>query len=308
VAEVSIAEDVMNEVARYVLENFKPPKNIKLIWYPGGDYFIFDDLNRVFMMAPPEAYTFVEVFGGSCWCSLNVSRSKFRIIVANDIDSTLITLYRLVRDSPEELIRRLSILPLSREIKEVAKEILADPKADHITKAVMLFYLTRASTFACGGFTISRRQRQFARSFSDAISAIKEFSKRFRDVVLENRDYREIIKRYDSEHTLFYLDPPYVSASETQAREGYFNYTFTLADLWAMAMALRNIKGYFVLKIAEDNYAFVRDSLPKHEALVVEKVAFQGTVEPGARKPTWRFIIAHNIKAPQRTSLRRWLK
>lgn len=116
-----VADRVASEVAGYVLNNFREER-IKLLNYPGGDYRIFDQLNRLFMAA--KASTFVEVFGGSCWCALNVSRSKFKVVVCNDIDEDLINLYKLVKERPSELIKRLAILPFSRELHVIASKIL----------------------------------------------------------------------------------------------------------------------------------------------------------------------------------------
>jgi len=309
---VTLIDEVMEEVSEYVEQTFKPSNKVKLLWSPGGDYWVFDDLNKVFMMAPPEVHTFVEVFGGSCWCSLNVSRRKFKVIVANDIDSTLMTLYRLVRDDPEGLMKRLSILPFSRELYEIAKEIVEDPKVDVVTRAVMLFYLSRTSMFGTGGFAVSK-ERGHARDMASAIASIKEFAKKFRDVVLENKDFREVIKLYDSPRTLFYLDPPYVSTTEDQGRESYFRYPFSQGDLRSMAATLKNVKGYWVLKMAEDNYLIIKEVLPQHEVLLTEKLkSFQKVVS--GERPKWRLVIAHNIKSSSKprssrpqTDLSRWL-
>ena len=310
---MTLIDEVMEGVSEYVEQAFKPSNKVKLLWSPGGDYYIFDDLNKVFMMAPPEVHTFVEVFGGSCWCSLNVSRQKFKIIVANDIDSALMTFYKLVRDDPEGLMKRLSILPFSREIHRIAREIVEDPKADAVTKAVMLFYLSRTSMFGTGGFAVSKGERQLAKDLATVIAMIKEFAKKFRDVVLENKDFREVIKLYDSPRTLFYLDPPYVSATEDQGRESYFRYPFTQGDLWSMAATLKTVKGYWVLKVAEDNYLIIKEVLPQHEVLPIEKFkSFQKVV--GGGRPKWRLVIAHNIKSSSKprssgsqTDLSRWL-
>jgi DNA adenine methylase len=259
------------------------------------------------MMAPKEVYTFVEVFGGSCWCSLNVSRRRFKVIIANDIDSTLINIYRLVKESPDELVKKLSIMPFSRELYEVANEILNDNKADQVTKAVMLFYLIRASMFGKvgGGNFAVRRLRSGAKVFTDSIFLIKEYAKKFRDVTLENRDYKEVIKLYDSKHTLFYLDPPYVSTDE-QSRGDYYRYSFTREDLWVMSKVLRDVKGYWVLKISDDNYPLVKEDLPQHNTTHIETC--KRMQDPIVwKKQVMKDIIAHNINIPKEASLKRWL-
>jgi len=57
----SVVEQITSEVADYVLNNYNRTR-VKLLQYPGGDFFIFKDLNKIFMKA--DANVFVEVFGG----------------------------------------------------------------------------------------------------------------------------------------------------------------------------------------------------------------------------------------------------
>ena len=285
---------VMQEVAEYVKHKYKSDR-AKLVKYPGGDYFIFSDLNKVFTRAP-GVKTFVEVFGGSCWCSLNVSRMKFKVIVCNDIDSDLINLYRAVKNNPDELIKRLSMWPLSRELHEIALEIINDKSIDNITKSAALFYVTRASFSGFltkkSGFSYSK-VRNHAHAYSSAVASIAEYAKKFRDVVLECRDFREVIKLYDSDATLFYLDPPYVDTSDAHNRADYYRYSFRLTDLKTMARVLRNVKGKWVLKIAKDNYELIKSDLPKHSVAELEKAIIMTKVE-GEERPRYTLVLAFN--------------
>jgi DNA adenine methylase len=311
----NLLEEVAEEVARFTEHSFEPPDNVKLVRYPGGDYFIFDDLNRVFMQAPSHVRAFVEVFGGSCHCALNVSRERFRIIVCNDIDSLLINLYRYVKEEPETLIKRLALIPFSREVHTIMKSIVEDPRADPLSKAVAIFYLLRTSMNAryafSASFLLSKNplsRPSHARSLAHAIAALKDYSKKFRDVVLENMDYHELIQKYDTPHTLFYLDPPYVSPREKK-REVYYRYSFTVHDLRVMASLLRTIKGFFVLKIAEDNYHLVKGVLPQHETITLNVENFMEKTVARTRA-VLRYVIAHNVrqgKAEGKSSLERWL-
>jgi len=290
----NVIDEVEEELASYLeKERSKPTRITKLIDYPGGDFFIFEDLNKVFSSAP--AKTFVEVFGGSCYSSMNVSRDKFKVIVCNDVDSDLINLYRLVKDNPAEVQKRLSILPFSREIHAIAKDILSDPKADSLTRAVMLFYLIRASMFgkAGRGFAVRKKQSS-AKRFTNAVSLIKEYAKQMGNIVFENKDYEGMLKLYDSDETLFYLDPPYVSAEETQGREEYYRNVFTVEDLKKMAQALRSIKGYFVLKLTKDNYELIKDILPPHNHVELNRKLIFHKVK-GGNRPEWTMVIAYNF-------------
>ncbi len=41
-----------------------------------------------------------------------------------------------------------------------------------------------------------------------------DFKDRLNDVIIENKDWKNIVKKYDSKDTFFYLDPPYSMASD----------------------------------------------------------------------------------------------
>jgi len=126
--------------------------------------------------------------------------------------------------------------------------------------------------------------------------------------VLENKDYKEIIQLYDSDHTLFYLDPPNPSTDEVSGRESYYQYTFTLADLHFMARYLRNIKGYWVLKSYEDIYPLIKDELPQHNVYKFKKTRLFEKLESEKRKLI-EYVIAYNFETPslKQDNLRVWI-
>lgn len=55
-------------------------------------------------------------------------------------------------------------------------------------------------------------------------------------------DYKEILKKYDSEKTLFYLDPPYKNLEHY-----YINHNFTHESHFELSELLSKIKGKFML-------------------------------------------------------------
>ena len=48
------------------------------------------------------------------------------------------------------------------------------------------------------------------RSPKNIYKSFEIYSKRLKMAVIENLSYEKFIKEYDSEETLFYLDPPYI--------------------------------------------------------------------------------------------------
>ena len=67
-----------------------------------------------------------------------------------------------------------------------------------------------------------------------------QIAARLKTVQIENKDFRYIFEAYDSEQTLFYVDPPYLD------REFYYKAQaekFTLEDHKDLAKILHNIRG-----------------------------------------------------------------
>ena len=79
------------------------------------------------------------------------------------------------------------------------------------------------------------------RDMQKAKNYLKEVSCRLSRVIIENADFEKIIRNYDRQETLFYLDPPYYAA------EKYYENKFTEEDHSRLRDALSTIKGKFVL-------------------------------------------------------------
>ena len=109
--------------------------------------------------------------------------------------------------------------------------------------------------------------------------------------------------------TLVSLEPLIVAGGIKDAVARARALSFSVHDLRAMASLLRTIKGVFVLKIAEDNYYLIKNILPQHETVALEKAVFMERAV-GEERSTIKYVIAHNVRQGKRdsgASLERWL-
>ena len=80
------------------------------------------------------------------------------------------------------------------------------PRGD-LRRAADYFKLVRYS-FSSGANSFAGRPCDLRRFFY----LVWECSRRLKDVVVENKDFEELIAQYDREDTFFYCDPPYYNA------------------------------------------------------------------------------------------------
>lgn len=73
-----------------------------------------------------------------------------------------------------------------------------------------------------------------------------EYHYRLKNVIIENTNYINIIKKYDSKYSFFYLDPPY-QKSDKLYKHDTINYE-------ELKNILDNIKGLFMLSINDSKY------------------------------------------------------
>ncbi|MEM1562881.1 MAG: DNA adenine methylase [Candidatus Bathyarchaeia archaeon] len=289
---LDVPDRIFSEIKKKLLNESSHHKHLK---YAGGDWFIKDELVDIAVRAPPKKAVFVEVFGGSGVMSQFVPRSKFVNVVYNDIDKDLAALHEVVKSNPDLLAAVLYLLPYSRYLNKYMYENLRNTELGNIVGASILFYLlnTSFSGRSDTGFSVSKEPKlSAARKYTSKIAAIYRVAEKFRDVVVESLDFEDLIEKYDSDETLFYLDPPYVSV--TSDRSGYYRHGFNPMDTARLGNAIKRIKGYFMLKIHEDNMRYY-SSIPIVSKFSIVRKSFMEFTDEDERKQ-FRYVILTNYK------------
>ncbi len=191
----------------------------------------------------PEHTCYREVFAGASWLLFRKEESDVEII--NDINSDLVTLYRVIKLHLEEFIRYLKWLLVAREeftrFRKESPESLTD-----IQRAVRFYYLVKngyGGRLEKPSFSISPMKR----SGFNLLRIEEELSAahlRLCRVYIENKPYQELIPRYDRPGTFFYIDPPYWNC------ENYYGHgIFSKADFSRLSDILSGIQGKFIMSI-----------------------------------------------------------
>lgn len=166
----------------------------------------------------PAHDTYVEVFGGSAAVLLRKRKSKYEIY--NEVNSDLTHFFRVLRNQTEALANWLQNVPYSREqyekwVTEFYSGYRPDDDVERAGRYFSLRYMQYVGTTdSANGFKV-RARRSPARSFANAKDRLDSLARRFDEVIIENRDWKDIIDTYDDPtvDVLFFLDPPYPDAT-----------------------------------------------------------------------------------------------
>jgi DNA adenine methylase len=194
--------------------------------------------------------TYCEPFGGGASILLNKQPSK--VEVYNDLDSGLYDFFSVLANPEqfEKFRRRVSLLPYSRQLYYDCCDTWQQ-EADIIERASKWFVVARQSfsgRFGSGwSFAVTASRRNMAETCSKWLSCIEhlpEVHTRLQRVQIENIDFKKCIDCYDTDETLFYLDPPYLA--ETRSAGGY-KHELTAVDHAELIEILLNLRGQAVL-------------------------------------------------------------
>jgi len=91
-----------------------------------------------------------------------------------------------------------------------------------------------------------RKMTPAAKSFA-RVKHLYDVAERLRGVQIECLDALEVLVRYDSPETLFYLDPPYVSSTRSRWKKKAYSREMTDCDHRGLAATVLDLQGMVVL-------------------------------------------------------------
>ncbi len=212
--------------------------------YHGGKWMLADWIIGHF----PDHRIYVEPFGGAGSVLFRKRRSYSEVF--NDLDSLIVNFFRVLRDQPDDLIRKIELTPFSRQEYTDARADVDDPVESARQIAIlsgMGFGSSAATRQHKSGFRnhATRDRITPAHDWATYPVALRKIVERIRGVIIENRPATEVIKIFDRPETLFYIDPPYLPSLRNSRFE--YRHEMTEEDHIELAEILRATKGEVVL-------------------------------------------------------------
>lgn len=238
--------------------NYKPVRSP--IKWAGGK----SRLRKLIVALIPEDHTcYVEPFGGAAWVLF--AKPPSDVEVYNDIYGELVNFFRVIKNKPKEFLESFKWDLVSRQIFNELKA--TDPTTlSDVERAHRFFYLIMAGW----GGESKEDYARFQTSISDGgggnrlIGALNSLEQRIipvyerlRRVIIEHLDWREVLERYDSPRTVFYLDPPY-----PENGVNYHHNMRSLGEHLQMIEILSRIRGRWILSSYEWMEKYIREIVP----------------------------------------------
>jgi len=209
---------------------------------------------------PPHS-CYVEPYGGAA--SVLLRKPRVSLDVYGDLDEEVVTLFRLLRDRPEELRRLVEATPFARaEFDQAQSGEPCDEDMERVRRLLIRSHMgfstsgaARAGGHAKTGFRGRgvRAGTTPPQNWAALPPVISQIAARMRGVVIERMPALDLLAAHDAPETLHYVDPPYLP--ETRDYGADYRHEMSRDDHERLLDALVGLRGAVVLSgYASDLY------------------------------------------------------
>lgn len=213
-----------------------------LVRYHGGKVRMAKKIIGLF----PSHDCYVEPFGGGA--AVLLAKPRSRLEVYNDLDGDMVTLFRVLRDQPDDLASAIALTPFAREEHQESYEE-TDDDLERARRVLIRSHfghgssgIHRATGFRAAGL---RAGALPVHGWAGLPKTIAETAERMRGVVIENRPAVQVMQAHDGPGTLHYIDPPYLPETRDRGRD--YRHEMTVADHEELLTSLRSLRGAVIL-------------------------------------------------------------
>lgn len=219
---------------------------LRLMKYPGAKTTMIPDIENIFLNS--ELRKFIDVFGGSGIILLNVRAPEK---VYNDVDKRLFNLFNVLQKHSQTLYNNLYDSVQNGELSRAQLKNMKSRKGERIVEDdrdlgpdELALRTLKENTLSFGGMgeTYNTREKSVHRYAMKTLQQFPSIQKEVKTWIIENMDFRDLIKKYDSRGAFFYLDPPYFGRK-------WYNHNFGTGDYEELNELMKNMKGKYLLNI-----------------------------------------------------------
>jgi len=182
-------------------------------------------------LIPPHVIYCEPFVGGG---SVLFGKEKSDIEIVNDLDKDIFHIYSDMKVIGEKMVNKDF-----GEDKELFLKLMKQKKFKNREDRLFRNLYITLHSFKGNRKSWKGRDKSikhFGKKYKDG-----KYKERLKDVIIKNKDWKNLIKAYDSEETFFYLDPPYSTASKNK------DYKHTDVSINELYNTLKNIEGKFLL-------------------------------------------------------------
>ena len=260
--------------------------------YYGGKYI----LSRKLVPMLHRHTRYVEVFFGGG--SMFFRKDKAKINILNDLHNDVINLYISVAEDFNEFKRYAKHILLSRTLHENFRKHIHENKSfdiPDVKRAAMYFFVLKTAFNKNPFLPLSKDAR-----WNDGILDDLEASRlKLQDTYIECMDFRKLFDKYKpDENDMWYLDPPYVAATD---RNDYYIHSFKdedHGDLKTMCDDIDKTGGKFM--VSYDNRPITWNTY-RHYNIQEIPIKYAGQLHSDEKKI--ELVITNYIPKKQQLSL-----
>lgn len=182
------------------------------------------------------ADVYAEACFGAGGMFFKIPPGTYKREAVNDLDASLMTFFRVLRDEPAELMRLIDATPYARDefVASLEHSPVAIEEARRVWVRGRQGFAGKASTAGDWGRNPGDCSVWNPSGAESKREALTTYAARLRRVAIDNIDAAAFVDRWGQTATFIYCDPPYVADSRTGSA---YDHEMTDADHRRLAVA-----------------------------------------------------------------------